>query len=327
LLIISAYIVFLIIFRKKGIIKDTGFLKSLFFAIGLILIYISNMFASYTSFKECSLHFIIRHIGMMTVIIIFYIYISLAYELGISNTKNEDDKLKMVKTLTTSINDLSTMKHKKHSKSNRNSAPKIEKSFNTSTNATTSIISNFSDGGNRSEISQPESKKGFLGKIFSLFSSIVGNESKLSLSMLYRSNEDLKQVTQQPRSMLKRNIKNAHSLFIEVIVLFPLYILITIGIPIVKSYLEKEPDDYYITQSKDGKWYFKCKMDSTHFIYSFFEEMLIVVILIKGKYVLNFNCIFKITRYISYANLIQIILGPFIYVIIYIILILKKNTF
>jgi len=105
--------------------------------------------------------------------------------------------------------------------------------------------------------------------------------------------------------------------------LYPLLILVTIIIPIFINYSVKDTNKIYDIQSENGEWFFKCTLETTNLVYSLMEEILIIVILIKGKYIFKYNYIFKNTRYITYSNIAQIFLGPLINVIIDIILLYK----
>jgi len=53
ILIMVAYMIFIIINKNKRIIKDVGLYKILLFTTGIILICISNTFDSYSSHGEC----------------------------------------------------------------------------------------------------------------------------------------------------------------------------------------------------------------------------------------------------------------------------------
>ena len=117
MLIFLGYMIFVIVYRNKRIIEDVGLYKILLFTLGIILIYLSNIFESYSSYKGCCLKFILKHTGVITVLIIFYLYISMGYELGISKytNKNDEEKVKMVKLISRnslfSTNGNTTSKH------------------------------------------------------------------------------------------------------------------------------------------------------------------------------------------------------------------------
>jgi len=408
ILIMCAYMVFIIINKNKRIIKDVGLYKIILFTTGIVLIYISNTFNSYSSHEGCYLKFVLRHIGIITLLAIFYLCISLGYELGIlkSTNKNVEEKLKIVKLLSqnslSSTKSSSSIKHlldsqylieksssyninsnssnkgdtssnyykssinnDKNDKNNDNigsiisqkeNISKEENSYNVnnnnkfndynsnneifvscissyytettsknekcnnnnninslncnsdnkvddSNNATniTSIISKQNSNAelllNKNNIEKQNEKNKQSNKLLSLFAYLFNiTDIKLNSGLSFsKKNNELNQEIEQPNNIIKRNIKNAHSLFIEVIILYPFFIIITITIPIIMNFLENEVNEI---QSNNGEWYFKCKLDTTNLIYSLLEEITIIVILIKGKLIFKYNYIFKNTRYI-----------------------------
>jgi len=455
-LIIFGYIVFIIVNKNEGILNDVGLNKILLFSIGIILICISNIFAYYSSFNECYLNFILKHIGVITVLTIFYLCISMGYELGISNFDCNiiEEKLKLTKMFSQnpspSVNTLSKYKLL----ANSNSRYRIEKSSNYNINGSaininainacsTSSYNNLNTNNNErsfslktentsnidknhdivgsscafnsdfnsnndetigslvstnfievtkmnektnninisnnsinissmnnnvitsnekidnsndvekssippncTEISQKKENtekfndtNSVINNDNNLISSIDDknsiNESYTSLNhmeinqmqcsnaeLLQSENCELNQKIEQPKKVIKKNIKNVHSLFIVVSLLYPLIVIVTIITPLIMNYFEKEEDKLYTIQSDNGEWHFKCKLDNTNLIYNLLEELFIVFILVKGKSIFKYNYIFKNTRYITYSNIVQVIFGPLINVILNIILLI-----
>ena len=427
-------------------------------SVGLILIFISNIYSSNTSSIACVLNFMLKHIGIITLLIIFYFCISLGYELGISvNNKKDEEKYAIVNTFARSSSYSSTDLEDLKLKSMMSSFNKIEKSSNIINNSFYGYINNNSDinngidfGSNNEfnnsndnmdickkqdsntkivsninrrrlssnlEIYPQREKNRRLSLNIEMQSnmkskkqdsntdvqiiinnkkqdsstevqtitnnkkqdsnteiqSIINNKKQDSnteiqsitnnkiqdsnsdiqtfvfrksnddiikkrksvnvLSLLisksdeslnkmlwiFRNGDELKrtQLKQESKKnqQLKRNIRKAHSLFIELLILYPIFIIITIIIPIIEIFYNNKEIENYIVQSNNGEWYYKCFLEPFDIIYSTLEEILIIVILIKGIFILKLNCIFKKTYYMLYSAMLQSILGPLITVI------------
>jgi len=80
-------IIFILLNLNKAIIQDMGTIKLLFFSIGIILYFIGNLFSTYTTYFECSWNLFFKHIGISSSIMIYYIIITLNFELGITNNE------------------------------------------------------------------------------------------------------------------------------------------------------------------------------------------------------------------------------------------------
>jgi len=113
-------------------------------------------------------------------------------------------------------------------------------------NNITSIISKQSSNTeplsnkNNSEIRNENNKQSNkLLSLFTYFFNLTDNKLNGVLSFS-RSNNEFNQETEQPNNIIKTNIKNAHSLFIEVIILYPFFIFITIAIPIIMNILKRK---------------------------------------------------------------------------------------
>jgi len=76
------YIPFILKNRKIGIIQDTGLYRIILFCIGIILFYISLFFSTYTNFTTCMINFFFKHLGIFLITIIYYIYVSQGFVLG-----------------------------------------------------------------------------------------------------------------------------------------------------------------------------------------------------------------------------------------------------
>jgi len=112
-------IIHLIIYRNAKIIKDQGFPKNLFFQIGIIFLFTSQIFTSHINYGYCAFHFLSKHIGVGLVCFILLIHIISGVELGIVNY---DSKKPLVLSLTTDkISDGSISETLKSFKKKRNS--------------------------------------------------------------------------------------------------------------------------------------------------------------------------------------------------------------
>ncbi|ORX81129.1 hypothetical protein BCR32DRAFT_293444 [Anaeromyces robustus] len=83
-MIIMTYIVFITIKRKKDIIVDIGYKYIFLFSLGISIYFISNLFLTYTTYTECSLNYIFKHIGISLSEVVLYTMITLNFEIGTS---------------------------------------------------------------------------------------------------------------------------------------------------------------------------------------------------------------------------------------------------
>jgi len=73
----------LLIFKRQGIIKDEGIIKSIFFIIGTLLYFSSNYFSSHMSLLSCNLHFSLKHIGIVMIYFIVFVFIYSGSKMGV----------------------------------------------------------------------------------------------------------------------------------------------------------------------------------------------------------------------------------------------------
>jgi len=123
---------------------------------------------------------------------------------------------------------------------------------------------------------------------------------------------------------LKKSIKKAQSTFIEVHVIYPIYILITLLVSILIIINEKRTNikGENIIQSRNGEWMYKCNNNNIDIIYHFLEFIVLLITLKKGLKILKYECVYKCTKFITYSSIIGIALGPLVNVIIFYMLIL-----
>ena len=315
----SLFIIFIVIYRKQGIVKDSGFNKIIFFTIGIGIYFISNIFIGYSSYVECSLYFSMKHIGIISFLITLYIYIVLGYELGTINTNNE--KYRMVSSF--SIDSLSFV-------NSDNSIDLIRSESNGTVRLDNRLMKkniNYSmdDKLNSNDINISKKRKFCFKtiklKIKEVFSSpktiennnglLKGNENSLLKHKKPSIVLDERQYIKNQKKILKRNIKNAHNLFLEISIAFPIVIVFTI---LLSTFNNNDDKNYYF-QNDNGEWYYKCDLETPDIIYDSIELLLYIIIILKGKTVLSYECIFKCTKYITYSSIIGIVLGPLVNVI------------
>ena len=329
----SLFIIFIVIYRKQGIVKDSGFNKIIFFTIGIGIYFISNIFIGYSSYVECSLYFSMKHIGIISFLITLYIYIVLGYELGTINTNNE--KYRMVSSFSidslssinsdTSIDYIESESIGNLRKENRLSKIKFNHSID------------MNDKLNSNDFNNSEKRK-FCFKTIKLkikqkFSSpktiennniclLKGSDNSLKFkkSSIILDEESKRKYIGRQKKILKRNIRNAHNLFLEISIVFPIVFAFIIFLIIFCNNKNKN----HFFQSDNGKWYYKCDLETSDIIYDSVELLFLILIILKGKIIHSYECIFKCTKYITYSSIIGIVLGPLVNVkiLLYIIFLL-----
>ncbi|OUM58168.1 hypothetical protein PIROE2DRAFT_16647 [Piromyces sp. E2] len=326
---------------KNRIIKDTGFFKILLFSLGIILFFISVIFSTYTSYLECSMHFSIKHIGITLVLIIFYIYITLGHELGITGYLTDNDKkIYLVNSLSvdsfesidSNISDIynilslnnsaSSSINSLHSRENSEVNISKMKTDNELFSAKNTILKNNENVLNKQsksldKLNNIEERNGTNNiNIYDNFrnkNKEYIEKRRMSLSYMINKalNKNDKGKMNKNKQNIHKNIKKAHSLFLEMVILYPLFILFTIILANAYFYVDNN-EEKTIIQSKNGQWFYKCSLEKPDIAYNALEIMILVIILIKGKYVIMCNCVFKCTFYIYYSSIIAIALGPLI---------------
>jgi len=158
----------------------------------------------------------------------------------------------------------------------------------------------FVDGDSGSEFQQPMNIKDNLKKVksegSSTFPSLVNDQ------------------------MLKK-IKKINSLFFE---MFSLYIgiliimILCIILVFNTSYNKNTNNGLNIVQSSNGNWYYKCELEDYNLFLNLGEVCIMIMIIVKGIILNYYENIFKCTKYITYAIIVGILLGPLINVFAYI---------
>lgn len=368
--------IFITINNKQSIIVNVGYYKMIFFTIGITCYFISNFFITYSNYRNCSLNFLLKHIGVSLPLIIFYIFISLGYELGIMD--EEDEKFRFVSTYTSTRSITSSELHKNSidlSSSNsdidhnnrRNSIRKNclinqEKEFiknsmdqtssNTNQDKDNNVSNILSNGRNsikknpfkiqEKDVTKNSTDQNRLNSNLEKDTSItfpnrtnshrvkshknqesdfINNIKNTSNTLLPHDNtftNENREAAKERRKKYKHLIKcirSAHSLYLEVLFVYPFFIISLIMISIIYKMKENKNNNNHIIQSKDGQWFYKCDLENNDIIYYLLEFIILVFVLLKGIKILNYECIFKCTKYIAYAAIVDIAIGPIVNVI------------
>ncbi|ORX56013.1 hypothetical protein BCR36DRAFT_175699 [Piromyces finnis] len=286
IIIIFFNIITIILNKKEKIIKDTGYYKILFFSVGLIIYFISNFFITYRTYFNCALYFLFKHIGIFTILCIFYIYVIMGSKLGIVN--KQDNKYLLV-----------------------SSNISLEKNKPYNVNANNYSYNDHNDNNNNNDNIEE-----------------INQQIEIKLSMIKSSNSNLKKSKssidkKNENKILKRNIKQVHSLIYEILFIYPIYIASIITVIIFKYFKNENYNDAninYFNQNNDGYWSYQCPLNKSDFVYNLISLLLLIVVLSNGKTIINYECIFKCTRYITYSTYVFVVLGPLINIVGFVIL-------
>lgn len=149
--------------------------------------------------------------------------------------------------------------------------------------------------------------------------------SKKEMSRQTNLNEIVSSVNNDEiNEYIAEGLKSAHSYFIEACIVYLFYIIFIISITIYEKEIDKAmlENEKYI-QNNNKKWSYKCCLENIDLILNLIDLLLFIYIDLKGKSIMENECIFKITKYIIISSYIAITLGPTINVILnYIILII-----
>jgi len=344
---VFGYILFIFINKKQRIICDLGFNKILFFSFGIIFFFVSLFFSTYSTYLSCSLYFSIKHIGIISVILILYIYIILGYELGTIDIN--DEKYKMVSSVSDSllsidlevsnsslsnlrtINSFVSIPSMDSINENKLTIGNTELNKDNHENLRNSIIfKNLKKGRENSSTSSIDSNDSidFRKNIFMYKNICKTVQMNDGFSSRKSSNDErpntgtnkkqcnidskMKREIDKKMKSFKRNVKNAHNLYIEIIALYSINILCTIFLFVYYKFKENPDYEANFVQSYDGKWYYKCTLENIDIIYNSLELFLLGLIILKGKTIMSYEGVFICTKYINYSSIIGVVLGPLV---------------
>ncbi|OUM58405.1 hypothetical protein PIROE2DRAFT_64434, partial [Piromyces sp. E2] len=144
------------------------------------------------------------------------------------------------------------------------------------------------------------------------------NENVISLSSSTLSVGD----ENDYNKILLKKIKYVHSLYVKglfICLVFAVVIFVTITKAMIdenKKDDEKEDDENYdsnnqhLEQDTNGEFIIKCPILPYDEILNLFEFLFIVLLLTKVKKSWNYKYIFRITKYLHYAVIVWIAIGP-----------------
>jgi hypothetical protein len=280
--IIIFYIIFVIINRKESIIVDSGFYKIFFFTLGIMFYFVSNLFSTFEDYKECSLHFMFKHFGLSIVFIMYSICICLASELSINNESKNKLKAVSFEIVTTELGMYSSS-----TKSNEKIKKEEEEKEQEKENEDYGLKSiKFVDDLIPDETVNTNEVNTHLELKLMRISSIMLNDentkknkkdkkelnSKLNGSIKANSHTDSSMKKNKNNDLL-RNILRIRSLFIEITMLYLLYIIMTVIIIIIfyrkdKKNKENNNTDMFI-QDYEKTWTYNCQLTNMDLIYNF----------------------------------------------------------
>ncbi|ORX45341.1 hypothetical protein BCR36DRAFT_358228, partial [Piromyces finnis] len=344
IIIVLLYILFIILNKKQGIIKDLGFYKIIIFSIGILLFFTSNLFTVYSNQYQCLLNFILKHVGTSLVFFIYIIINILSLELGIEFNKEDEKKLDKIRSScgleSESKDDDYSINIKYLEKPSNYSLSDVRKSssslceddvdndnnkkeirYNTEIIYSPNYIENLiilniinkkkeKKEKNNSNLHSSFMKTAYIDNFF--FNSTKGN---LQINGNYE---------EDPNKYILRSIKNGYISFIRALFLYIVFLIITFTVPFhnilfnERKYGKKA--DYYLIQNNDGLWVYSCHLEKPDFLFNIFHFIFLMIILIKGKKLMNYKLIFNCTQNITYSTVIAIILGPFTNIISFAIL-------
>ncbi|OUM68061.1 hypothetical protein PIROE2DRAFT_4345, partial [Piromyces sp. E2] len=66
----------------------------------------------------------------------------------------------------------------------------------------------------------------------------------------------------------------------------------------------------YLEQNENDQWTYKCELRKYDIVFYVIELALLTIILLRGKQIMKYICIYKCTKYITYSSIIALALGP-----------------
>lgn len=101
--------------------------------------------------------------------------------------------------------------------------------------------------------------------------------------------------------------KNATSLLMEIIYIYPIFV---IALLLIIIYYKNNESDNSIVQGSNDQWFYKCDLENIDFILNSVYLMIHIQLLLKGLKTSKYDYIFRCTRYITYSMYFSIFLGP-----------------
>ncbi|OUM70113.1 hypothetical protein PIROE2DRAFT_1794, partial [Piromyces sp. E2] len=268
-----------------------------------IYIDFSSLENAVTVFNIIMLLILITYIIFITVCHKQSIISNIGYELGIIN--EADEKFRFISSYISSRS-ISSIDLKSSTEINQSNVNLDKERSNASTN----LLSNGNDS------HRIENYKSNERDIKNISNKLLSRED-ITNRCNENSNAELPNKNKGKRKKNKHVIKcirNAHSIFIEVLFVYPLYVISLTIVTLwykIKDNNNSIDDDHFI-QSDNGQWFYQCDLVDNDIIYYLLELILLIFILIKGIKILNYECVFKCTKYIIYSVIVDIALGPIV---------------
>lgn len=258
------------LFKKMKIIKDTGYIKCELILIGGMLYFSSIIFNIFTDYFSCASNIFLKHNGISIIITIFFLYIFTGYELGMSYEKvnNLNINLFLMNLNSNSLDNFDFNNNNKYSNTNTNI--NIEKELN----AINSIY----------------------------------NIKDTHKSSKYNSNENINNNKNEQNIMkiINKKIYYIHSVHVEAIILhFFILSFLIFGI----FYYNKYNNDNDI-QERNKKWRYQCPLIKFDLLMNIIELIIINFMLFIIIKIWNYTYIFKYIKYIGFSLFIWVITGP-----------------
>lgn len=304
--------------RKSYIIEDLGYFKILTFSFGVLFYFTSNLFSAYTNYFDCSLNFLLKHLGISLMLVIYLLYILPGIKLGIET--KEDKKLQLINV--DSSNDKNSSNNLLENKTDSNESIKGCKSKLLNNIYETEFYrSNSKSNDNLDEIDSKIREIEF--KINIVYGKVETEGTNASNLKLKNKNDKYNN-----SSHVIRCIKQVHSLFIEVSFIYPICVaFIILFIIYIYFRFNKNKYDFKTIKDDNGYWVYKCDLEKVDFFLNWLHLIVMIILLINGKKLFKYQCIFKCTRYITYSLYVSIATGPLvnvIYLILYFIISYKN---
>lgn len=285
-------ILFFIIYRKRKIIKDTSYNKTILVLLGTLLYFIGLNFNRFSDYTNCSINFIFKHCGIILLFLILFVFIATNIELGLDVTIQNAIKMRQFKY----ISSINSNKIGKDTNSGNNI---VIKSNESSLDSNTKIK-------NKTNTNSNSNDESFMNSIDVLEKKM--RESLASGGNKPTSVDEEKESNYKAIVRLNKNIAVVHSLNFEFIFL---YIFICILFAVVVIIFKVKDNNEYL-QDFDKRWRYECPLNKFNMAINLIEFLLIIYLVTMNSKIWNYTLVFKYTRNISYMSVIWMALGPFI---------------
>jgi len=263
--------IFVFIYRNQFIIDDIGLTQILHFSVGTILYFLSTLFITYMDFTGCAFNFLLKHLGISTIIYICYKNLILNYKLG---HKKRDEKR---------FNFLKEELEKTEGEVIANSCTHV------------SSLDSIDNAIRSNEIRSIQNKSALTLKEL---------ESKSELALWDNETNYIfnSKIMGTHYSYLK--VLSLYLIFIASIVSTTIYYS-------VKFIDNKEDNNEEELFLNNNIWVYKCNLDEPDLLFNTIYLVLVILISFIGRTLLKYESIYKLVIYITSSSYVFIITGPF----------------